>query len=479
MDCYIRVSRLGERGEEESTEVYEAQCREWADRQGEHVDEVVDDTDVSGSVAVAERGLERLVQRCESGESTGIITPYLDRFGRDLIEGALALKRITDAGGRLIAVRDGFDSTSPGSELVFNLRMSIAQDFLQRTRANWRAAVDRAVERGAYLSATTPFGYRREESTRRLIVDERAALLVVGLFERRAGGANLGELLRWLQAEDVDSLRAEVREAEGQRPPKPLTKSGLRSILKNRAYIGEATAQSDRRGEPRVIRANHPPILTEEVWEAGQVKHDFVPRNGLAMGARLRGLVVCASCGRRCKVGAYGPPERRTLSYTCTSGGCHAHASIKAENLDGHVEALLMQAAADHEPHVEAVILGDTRYQDAMRAVEEARDTFEEFRDSVEMQRELGIEGFAKGLRVRKEALRLARRDLSRVRPAERRVRSGGSAPTTREAVEAAIGTETNARFIDRVVLRPTGGGPRPPTAERVEVYWVGADSPA
>ncbi len=48
-DIYIRVSRLGDRTEDEATEVYEAQCRDWANRNGISIDEVEEDTDVSGS----------------------------------------------------------------------------------------------------------------------------------------------------------------------------------------------------------------------------------------------------------------------------------------------------------------------------------------------------------------------------------------------------------------------------------------------
>ena len=87
-DIYIRVSRLGDRTEDEATEVYEAQCRDWANRNAVSIDEVEEDTDVSGSVAVAERKLERLIQKVEAGESEGIVTPYLDRFGRDIISGS-------------------------------------------------------------------------------------------------------------------------------------------------------------------------------------------------------------------------------------------------------------------------------------------------------------------------------------------------------------------------------------------------------
>src|SRR6266496_4094080 len=197
-DLYIRVSKLGERSEGEATEVYEAQCRAWADRAGVAIDEVAEEMEVSGATAVAERRLERLLQRVEAGESEGIITPYLDRFGRDLIEGALA--------------------------------------YLRRTRSNFQAAVERAAARGVYLAAKPPFGYRKDEQGR-LVVDERRAALVVELYERRAAGANVGQLTRFLQGEGVE-----------------ITKSGVRSILRNRAYLGEMRLQNGRKGEPSVLK---------------------------------------------------------------------------------------------------------------------------------------------------------------------------------------------------------------------------------
>jgi hypothetical protein len=76
-DIYIRVSRLADRTEEEAIDIYEAQCRTWAARNGVEIDELVEDTDVSGTTAVEERKLDRLIQRIEKGESKGIgRTPF-------------------------------------------------------------------------------------------------------------------------------------------------------------------------------------------------------------------------------------------------------------------------------------------------------------------------------------------------------------------------------------------------------------------
>jgi hypothetical protein len=80
------------------------------------------------------------------------------------------------------------------------------------------------------------------------------------------------------------------------------------------------------------------------------VKHEFVPRKGRTQEAGLRGLVHCASCGKRCKVTLYGRPENRKTNYTCTYEKCTAHAGMKVSKLDAYVDAVLMRAAADHEP---------------------------------------------------------------------------------------------------------------------------------
>ncbi|HEY8777980.1 MAG TPA: recombinase family protein [Gaiellaceae bacterium] len=464
-DLYIRVSKLGERSEGEATEVYEAQCRAWADRAGVAIDEVVEEMDVSGATAVAERRLERLLQRVEGGGSEGIITPYLDRFGRDLIEGALAYRRLRLAGGRLVCVNDGVDSDRPGDEFQFQIRMVIAEDYLRRTRSNFQAAIDRAAARGVYLASRPPFGYRKDED-RRLVVDEPKGALVVELFERRAAGANVGELTRFLQAEGIE-----------------ITKSGVRGILANRAYVGEMRLPSGVKGEQRVVKNHHAPIVSERQWEAGQVKQEFIPRTGRSQEARLRGLVHCASCGKRCKLTLYGRPDNRKTTYSCTYDKCTAHAGMRVSKLDAYVDAVLMQAAADHEPHVEAIILGDSRYQDALLAVEQAREAFEEFRDSLELQRELGIDGFAKGLKVRKQALELVRRELATVRPptASDGNRKHDSKKVSFDEFIAEYERDRYAQFIDKIVLRPAGrvGSRIPPVEKRVDVYFAGAEKPA
>src|SRR6266540_3472009 len=411
-DVYTRVSKLGERSEDNlrSPELQEAACRDWAARAGLEIGEVASDKNVSGSTAAEERKLGRLIEKIERGESEGIITSYLDRFARDVMASWLALKRITEAGGRLVCVGDGFDSAAPGSKESMGYRMVAAEAYLDRTRANFLAAQNGAANRGVYLAAKPPFGYRRKDEVEpeydgrgrlirdaRLVVDEEEAALVRELFGRRADGANFGELLRFLEERGVR-----------------MSKTGIRALLANRAYVGEMEVQTARKGATRTVRGTWTTLVTEGEWQAAQRKAAFSPRDGsLARQARAHGLVYCATCGKKLRVGAYGKPGARKPTYVCTERVCPAHPAIAASKLDMWLEGLLYDALCDPEhsarPYVAAVIEGSDAYERALADVEDAQQDLAAYRDNVEVQRLLGIEGFAAGLATRMDALTLAR----------------------------------------------------------------------
>jgi hypothetical protein len=341
---------------------------------------------------------------------------------------------------------------------------------LNRTRGNYQAAIQKKVAAGAHIYKP-PFGYRRDEETGRLVVVESDAKLVREVFERRAAGDDFGILMRFLHDSGA------VNSYTG----KPLTKSGVRTMISNRTYLGEVRVQNGRKGQPRVIKGYHSPIIASPLFQAANsVKGAFHPRDSsLSDQANLRGLVWCDSCGHRTKISGHAAGGVRVASYVCTYGECERRAGMRASKLDAYVEGLLMQAFVDKEPHVAAVITGDTRYQDAMAEVEEAQRMHDELRDDLNAQRALGTKDWLAALKVRKEAVELARRELSKVRPANGHRRA--SQATTFDAFLKEYERESNARFIDRIVLKPNPkgkAGPKVDPAERVDVYLAGSDKP-
>ncbi len=84
LDGYIRVSRVnGREGEGYiSPRVQREKIEQWAALHDVELGEVVVEEDVSGVRALADRGLGRLVERCERGDSEGIVVYRVDRFSR-------------------------------------------------------------------------------------------------------------------------------------------------------------------------------------------------------------------------------------------------------------------------------------------------------------------------------------------------------------------------------------------------------------
>jgi DNA invertase Pin-like site-specific DNA recombinase len=490
-DIYTRVSNKGGRDGDSygSPEDQEAAARSCALRLGLDVGEVVLEENVSGVLAADDREVGRLLRRCERGKSAGIIFPRLDRLTRDVFVGGQILARMQEAEARLISADGAFDSENltPESEMVFNMLNTVGQHQRKRNRAFRLAASKRASRRGVYLAKKPPLGYMRAQDDsnyvpdptrdgRRIVPDPDVAPLIHEVFLRRARGETSPALAAFLNEHGAE-----------------VTPSGVRHLLLNRAYVGEATCQSERKGEPDVIKSAHDPIVTEAEFAAARAKGGpYHPRNGsLANQVRLGGLVVCGSCGRRLQVGGHGKRGARKAHYFCTApkGKCPCRASITAKPLDDYLQDLILRALLEGERHVMAVNEDDDRYRKAIGAVEAARRDLEEYRDDLTLQRELGTKSWAEGLKPRKEALRLAQEQLAITPPpgqdvkVKREALRLAASAEAHNASERALLTDTyirlmreaNRRFIDRVVVKPIGRGRRH-VAERVDVYLVGAD---
>jgi DNA invertase Pin-like site-specific DNA recombinase len=482
-DIYVRVSEVGERGGESfgSPAEQEAAARAWAEREGVTVEEVVSELDVSGATPVDERELGRLIRKCEAGESAGIIVRYADRFARDIIEGARALQRIHESGARLVATASNFDSGNLTAEtrMLFNIQMSIAQAQRERNREFRLQAAQRAAANGMYLAGRPPLGYSRDEKGR-INPHPEAKPLIREVFQRRAKGATMRALRDYLREAggsiETRDLRARKQENRTLRPFAQLTEQGIRHLLKNRAYLGEATVPNGDKGKPDVIPNAHPALITPAEWERAQAAGGpYHPKNGKhAARARLAGLVYCRR-GHRLKVG--GGRQDRT-HYVCTTEGCDTRVGIGAEQLDAHVGDLIQAAVVRNEPHVIAVLEGDDRYQRALDVVEAARVELETYRATIKVS-DVGAEAWKRDVASRQAALELAREELRSISPPKRDPYAVPTIPG--EPFERWLPRherEVNAQFIDRVVVQPVGQGRRAPVAERVEVYFLGAEEP-
>jgi site-specific DNA recombinase len=407
VDGYVRVSRrAGREGEAFiSPEVQRQRIAGWAQANGVRVAEWWEELDASG--AKRDRPLfQRALERCERGETGGIVVAKLDRFARSAVDALESIKRLNDAGARLVSVEDGFDGSTPMGRFAIGILTLIAELELERIKDNWEAAVTSAINRGVYISARAPVGYRRERDGR-LVPDEQAASVVAEAFRMRATGTSYTKIAAFLDQHGVVPAGSSN-----------WSTSGVITLLKNPAYLGQA------RSGATVNDHAHAPLVTRAEFDAAQrvhTKHEAREGSPAAM-AMLGGLARCAGCGHTLKIAgtAHKKTGKRHPSYYCAgryaSGLCSARATIVARVLDLYVEQQALAALADEHGFLAQAAETSQQLEEAVRALEAAEHELELFVTDPELLTTLGRNTFLQGVQARQQAVDTVRERLELLR---------------------------------------------------------------
>lgn len=408
VDGYVRVSQVGGRSGQRfiSPSVQREQIAGWVALNGHVLGEIFEELDESGS-RVDRPLLSEAVARIERGESQGLVVAKMDRFGRSLLDGLSVVDRIQAAGGTFVSVADGLDLATPTGKLILRIMLSMAEWELDRIRANWESARERAVARGVYMSPVAPLGYQRRRDGR-LRIDPIAGPIVSSLFQLRADGESLRDVAEFLNESEL----------KPQRGAACFTPNTVHGVLRNRAYLGES-----RCGEHFRLDA-HEPLVEPTLWQAAQ--RPFRPKRA-ARPTLLGGMLRCAGCRMVLHSGSGSSTESPT--YVCGrrsgAGVCPRPVRISGAEIEPLVEDLFFR-------------LIDGRRTDAAasRAAAKAKSKFAKaeadlvaYRDNPRFLRTLGAERFIAGLSKRQDLVEEA---LLEQAAAERGARAV-SAPTRHE----------------------------------------------
>jgi DNA invertase Pin-like site-specific DNA recombinase len=372
-----------------SPRLQEDTIRRWAKANGCKIGVIPEpDIDVSGAKAPKDRGLGELIDRVRDGKSDGVVVAKLDRFGRDVVHVHEAVKAIRETGGRFVAVDDGIDTSTEGSQFHLGMLALVAEWERERRRASFAAGVTNAIERGVHVGPT-PVGYVRNGDGR-LKSDPKVAPEVRRIFQGRAEGKSW----RVLASEFNETMEELGRDER-------LSHSAVASLVKSKTYRGIVFHGSDE------LHDAHKAIVTEDDWYAAQTPGKRPVHNGtVAAHGALMGIATCASCGRTLKVAASGPQGARQTSYYCRDEGqgCEAPASIATAKLDAYIQPNLMKRLGK-KPKL--LVAAERKVSYAIRDFEKAEAELEAFINSGSAL-DYG-EDFPRLIRARREALDQAR----------------------------------------------------------------------
>ena len=174
---YARLSYETEANRERDTvETQIAYLKNYIDRQEDM--ELADVyADVSFSGTNFERPeFERMMQDIRSGKIDTVITKDLSRLGRNYIDSGTYIERIFPLFHvRYIAVNDDFDTNREGTDLAMPLKNIINEWYVRDLSNKMHASYQTMWKKGAYIYGRPPYGYRKDNTVKKLVVDEQTA----------------------------------------------------------------------------------------------------------------------------------------------------------------------------------------------------------------------------------------------------------------------------------------------------------------
>ncbi|MBR6770946.1 MAG: recombinase family protein [Lachnospiraceae bacterium] len=315
----------------------------------------------------------RMMQDIETGRVNCVIVKDLSRLGRDYIEaGRLIQKTFPAFSVRFIAIIDQFDSLTADyheTSLIIPVKNFVNDAYARDISAKVRSHQRVKREKGDFIGAFAPYGYKKSEENRNQLVPDRyAARIVRRIFHWKIEGySNLGIAKR---LEEMGVLSpVEYKKIHGESFQTGFL-TGIRAkwssvtvkrILTNENYTGTLVQGKAEKLNYKIrktiqkpkdewirIEGTHQSIISKEIFQLVQnlLAIDRRGGKGEKKAHRYRGLLFCGDCKKPMiqRVNRYKGQER--VAFICSTSnqgkGCSRH-TISEQTLNQLVQTALEQ----------------------------------------------------------------------------------------------------------------------------------------
>ena len=263
---------------------------------------------------------QQLLRDCENKQFNMIIVKDLSRLGREHIETDNYIEKyFPDRNIRFVAIGDDYDSEYKMQDLDFvvPMRNLFNQFYPADTSKKVRQAFKAKASRGEFIGAQAPFGYRKSEKDKHvLIIDEEAAPIVQRIFNLIAyHGYGFTKVAKQFSSEKImtpSAYQAQYSNRKCNKNPYDWNLGSVRAIINNETYLGKLV--SGKRSvmsfkNKRVIKKDRedwivvedmfPPIITQELWDDAHARIKERKREGVSTFDNIfAGLIRCDKCGK-------------------------------------------------------------------------------------------------------------------------------------------------------------------------------------
>ncbi|MDD6618607.1 MAG: recombinase family protein [Clostridiales bacterium] len=288
----------------------------------------------------------RMMEDVKKGRINCIVIRDFSRFGRNYLETGYYLQQVFPAYQvRFISIFDEFDSAvSDLDAMVFSMK-HIVNDFYSKDISRKISSAYDALIRNGHVWGKPAFGYRRrQDSTGRLLMDEKTAPTLYLIFQWARQGVNPRQIACNLNILGIPSNRLIDAAQNGntflQPSDLPWQDPMIRAILRNPMYTGDTVFNRYRnrkydssclgdlpKEEWDSVPHTHPAYITHEeyvhqieVWEQSQRHWNEKTTQSRASvdnpGNPFRAILFCGEC-QHTMMPVKSPESSKTIAYSC------------------------------------------------------------------------------------------------------------------------------------------------------------------
>lgn len=287
---YCRVSSQAQAKEGDSISAQLDALRKYIRKYSyECVGEFVDDG-ISGTKYDRDE-FQKMLDMVESGKVDIILVTKMDRLHRSL-RNFLNMQDVLDRNGcHWKAIWEpSYDTTTPQGRMIVNTMMNLAQFEAEQTGERVRQVQAHKLRQREVISGTTPHGY---SIVNKHLVPNDDADDVRRAFDIYDKTGNLSKTAEAMAGTNM-----------------PTTVTGMKRMLKNRRYIGEAHGMSDF----------CEPIVDRDVFDRVQIALGRNIKSSQKRTYLFSGLIRCAECGA--SMSGHYWIGRDCLGYRCQKHYC-------------------------------------------------------------------------------------------------------------------------------------------------------------
>jgi DNA invertase Pin-like site-specific DNA recombinase len=305
----VRLSKPKEKMS--SLTMQERKCREYIERElNIPVLDVFQDIK-SGLLPQRREGYQEAMRRARMGLCSHIVIYDFDRFSRERVTSLKDYADLEVRGIELHDVLNGYiDYETAGQKAVQS-----ENEARKTGRRVYDNMMERHMNKEEYESPRRPpWGYCRNHKTGQREADPDTGHIVTELFERYGKGEGEASLRLWFNEVTGRNVRIET----------------IHRMLRNEYYCGIDLYNKKSRSKIRgsytksrdewCTRTHDHPLIDPETFQRVQARLDSRKTQGqrrlAAPQYALRGLVVCASCGARCR--GHTDPKKYHVALVCS-----------------------------------------------------------------------------------------------------------------------------------------------------------------